>query len=56
MSNEPISHQEIERVFQAEPDKIIARLPDCIESREAKRLAPILKDLVHHARERVRTE
>lgn len=51
MSDLP-SHEDIDRWCREQPKSVIAKLPDCIEKREAERLVDVLADLVHEARER----
>ena len=53
MADEPISHQTIEDAYKV-PESIINRLPSSIESREAKRILEIARDLTYRARERVK--
>jgi hypothetical protein len=44
MSDQPPSHQDIERYCRELPKSIIARLPNSIEKREAERLVDVLAD------------
>lgn len=48
----PLTHEAAETVVRDEPLKVISRLPDCIESREARRLVDVLTDLVHQSIEK----
>jgi hypothetical protein len=52
---EIVSHQEIEDAYRW-AGEITKRLPDSIESREARRLIEVSEGLAHQARERVRPE
>jgi hypothetical protein len=57
MSDEKLpDYETLEKTFKTAPEEVLSRLPDCIESREAKRLIPIVTDLVYHAREQARRE
>lgn len=51
MSDQPPSHEDIDRYCRELPKSIIARIPDSIEKREAERLADVMADLAHQARE-----
>ena len=46
------SHEEIERRVKDQPIDTLARLPDCVETREAARLIGVAADLAHQAREK----
>lgn len=52
--DQPVSHEAIERVLKTEPLRVIETLPDCVESREAKRLVEVVDDLAHRALERIK--
>ena len=52
MSDVP-DHQTIEDAFRW-PSEVVGRLPDSIETREARRLLEVSEGLAHQARERVR--
>jgi hypothetical protein len=54
MSDKLPDYEELEKTFSTEPKRLLETLPDCIESREAKRLIPIVTDLVYHAREQAK--
>jgi hypothetical protein len=54
MSDKPPDHETLERVLKTEPLKALDTLPDCTESREAKRLVSVVDDLAHQAREKVK--
>jgi hypothetical protein len=54
MHNPPLTHESLERVLKTEPLKALDTLPDCTESREAKRLVEVVDDLAHQAREKVK--
>lgn len=56
MAEQTIDHELIERVLGTEPKHLLDRLPDCIETREARRLAKVTEDLAHQAHERRQTE
>jgi hypothetical protein len=57
MSDEKLpDYETLEKTFKTAPEEVLSRLPDCIESREAKRLIPIVTDLVYHAREQAKHE
>lgn len=52
MSDQAISHEDIDRWVRHQPLDTVNKLPDCTESREAKRLIDVVADLAHAARER----
>jgi hypothetical protein len=52
----PPTNETLERVLKTEPLKVLDRLPDCIERREAERLVNVVDDLAHRAHERIRPE
>lgn len=54
MPDTPITHEELETVLKTRPLEAIGKLPDCVESREAKRLVEVVDDLAHRARERIK--
>lgn len=53
MPEQPLTHEVIERAVKTEPLRVLSTLPDCVESREAKRLVEIVDGLAHQAREKV---
>ena len=53
-AEKPPDHETLERVLEKAPMEIIDRLPECVESREARRLIPVVRDLAYRARERMK--
>lgn len=45
------NHEHIEQAFKPATD-LMERLPDCIETREARRVIGVAENLAHEARER----
>jgi hypothetical protein len=51
MADKSLSHEDIERWVQKQPIDTLERLPNNIESREAKRLIEVAAKLAHQALE-----
>lgn len=51
MSDQPPSHEDIEKYNRELPKSIIARLPKCEETQRAARLIDEAADLAHRVRE-----
>jgi hypothetical protein len=47
-----LTHEIAETVVHDKPLEVISKLPDNIESREARRLIDVVTDLVHHSLEK----
>ncbi len=47
-----LTHEIAETVVHDKPLEIVNRLPDNVESREARRLIDVVTDLVHHSLEK----
>lgn len=56
MNKDLPSHEDLERVLRVDPEKLLSKLPDCTESREAKRLVSVVDELAHQAREKVKPQ
>lgn len=54
MSDNLPDHEGIDKYCRELPKEIIGKLPDSIEQREALRLADVMSDLAHQAREKVK--
>jgi hypothetical protein len=52
MSDEPLTHEELEKYVGDLPKAMLDRLPDNTEAREARRLHAVLDELAHDALER----
>lgn len=50
----PPDHETLERILKTEPNRILNLLPDCTETRSAKRNLEIAYSLAKEARERVK--
>lgn len=48
-----LTHETIEKWMKDQPVDVLARLPDCTETREAARHVDIANDLAHRALEKV---
>lgn len=49
---ERVSHEDVERVIETAPADLITRLPDCVETRAAKRNLAVAADYLHQAVEK----